>query len=275
MSFEQVDLEEVRKYWNDRPCNLRHSTARVGSMTYFEQVEARKYMVEPHIPGFAQFERWKGKQVLEIGCGLGTDTVNFARAGANVTAVDLSRTSLQLAEKRVRLEGLQDRVWFQEGNAEDLSYLSSIRPGSFDLVYSFGVIHHTPHPDRAFRTVYDYLKPGGEFRVMVYNRHSWKAAEITKGRIWDSAAIARESEAQTGCPVTYTYTKKELSDALARAGMAMTEARVEHIFPYVVDEYVKYNYVKRPVFKHMPASMFGWLEHRLGWHLCAVATKVN
>ena len=77
MSFEAVKIERVQDYWNERPCNIRHSSSPVGSQQYFDEVEARKYFVEPHIPGFAQFERWQGKRVLEIGCGIGTDTINF------------------------------------------------------------------------------------------------------------------------------------------------------------------------------------------------------
>src|SRR6201987_815639 len=94
-------IADVRKYWDDRPCNIRHSPKPVGSREYFDEVEARKYMVEPHIPGFAEFEKWRGKKVLEIGCGIGTDTLNFARHGARVTSVDLSEKSLELARQRI------------------------------------------------------------------------------------------------------------------------------------------------------------------------------
>ena len=72
-TFSETPIDRVRDYWNARPCNLRHSPATVGTRQYFDEVEARKYFVEPHIPGFAQFQRWSGKRVLEIGCGLGTN----------------------------------------------------------------------------------------------------------------------------------------------------------------------------------------------------------
>jgi len=74
----------------------------VGTKQYFDEVEARKYFVEYHIPGFAKFARWRGKKVLEIGCGIGTDTINFARAGAQVTTVDLSGKSMELAASAPR-----------------------------------------------------------------------------------------------------------------------------------------------------------------------------
>src|ERR1700730_11157807 len=120
MSFTDVAINRVKEYWNARPCNIRHSTAPVGSRQYFDEVEARKYFVESHIPRFAEFERWRGKRVLEIGCGIGTDTINFARRGARVTAVDLSEKSLEVARQRVMEYGLESQVQFYSANAEEL-----------------------------------------------------------------------------------------------------------------------------------------------------------
>src|SRR4051794_37784986 len=111
-TFSDTSIDRVREYWNRRPCNLRHSQEPVGTQAYFDQVEARKYFVEPHIPGFAQHARWNGKRVLEVGCGLGTDTINFARAGAQVTAVDLSSESLAVAQKRAETYGLTGNISF-------------------------------------------------------------------------------------------------------------------------------------------------------------------
>src|SRR5258708_18541766 len=102
MSFSEVEIRRVEEYWNARPCNIRHSRQPVGSRAYFDEVEERKYSVESHIPAFAEFPRWRGRRVLEIGCGIGTDTVSFARNGARVTSVDLSEKSLELARQRVR-----------------------------------------------------------------------------------------------------------------------------------------------------------------------------
>src|ERR1700737_1748601 len=121
MSFTDVAINRVKEYWNARPCNIRHSTAPVGSRQYFDEVEARKYFVESHIPRFAEFERWRGKRGLEIGGGVGTDTVIFVRHGAEVTSIDLSEKSLEIARQRVRLYGFENQVQFFSGNAEELS----------------------------------------------------------------------------------------------------------------------------------------------------------
>jgi ubiquinone/menaquinone biosynthesis C-methylase UbiE len=246
----------------------------VGTREYFDEVEARKYFVEPHIPRFAEFDRWHGKKVLEIGCGIGTDTVNFARHGALVTAVDLSPQSLELARKRVGVYGLQDQVRFYSGSAEDLSSFVPAEP--YDLIYSFGVIHHTPHPERVVDQMRHYAKPGTTIKLMVYYRHSWKVFWILmgygKGQFWRlKGLVAEHSEAQTGCPVTYTYTREEGRRLIESSGFKATEVYAEHIFPYRIPQYVKYEYVKDWPWNWTPDPMFRWMERHFGWHLCLTA----
>jgi len=274
MTFTEVEIARVRDYWNERPCNIRHSTSPVGTKEYFDEVEARKYLVEYHIPGFAEFERWRGKKVLEIGCGIGTDTINFARAGAQVTTVDLSEKSMELARKRAAVFGLEDRIRFCAGNAEQLS--SFVPPKPYDLIYSFGVIHHTPHPDAVLEQLRQYTRPGTTVKIMVYHRRSWKVAWILategKGQFWKLRdMVAKNSEAQAGCPVTYTYTRREGRQLLERHRFRVMDVRPEHIFPYRIPDYVKYRYVKEWYFRWMPRAFFRALERRLCWHLLLTA----
>jgi ubiquinone/menaquinone biosynthesis C-methylase UbiE len=274
VNFAEVPIEEVREYWNSRPCNIRHSPRPVGSKEYFDEVEARKYFVEPHIPGFADFERWRGKKVLEIGCGIGTDTVNFARAGADVTIVELSEESLKVAEQRTRVMEVDDRVTFYNGNAEELT--AFLPEQQFDLVYSFGVIHHSPHPERILEQIGRYLRPAGTLKLMVYNRRSWKVFWMVmrygKGNLRKMRElIAQHSEAQFGSPVTYAYEKEEFRGLLAKHGFRVTDVFVEHIFPWRIRDYVQYRYRKVWYFRWLPERAFRALERRFGWHLCATA----
>ena len=273
-TFQDKPIGEVHDYWNARPCNIRHSTKPVGSREYFDEVEARKYFVESHIPRFAQFERWRGKKVLEIGCGLGTDTINFARHGAQVTAVDLTEKSLDLARERAKVFGLEDRIQFIQANAEELS--SSVPVQNYDLVYSFGVIHHTPHPGKVLDQIRKYVTPGSTVKIMVYNRWSWKVLWILfiygKGQFWKlDRLIAEYSEAQTGCPVTYSYSRSGGKRWLNDHGFETTDVTVDHIFPYFIPEYVQYRYKVLWYFRWMPKPLFRALERAFGWHLCLTA----
>ncbi len=272
VSFNKVSIGEVKKYWDGRPCNIRHSVSPVGTKQYFDEVEKRKYFVEPHIPAFADFKKWRGKKVLEIGCGIGTDTINFARAGADVSAVEISEKSLDLARQRAKVYGLEDKIKFYCSDAEELSEV--VPPEPYDLIYSFGVIHHTPHPGKVIKEMRHYIKPGTVIKIMVYYTYSWKVFWILfkygKGAFWKlKELIAKYSEAQTGCPITYTYSKKEIKNLLR--GFKATNVSVDHIFPYKISDYIKYKYNKVWYFRYLPKPLFRWLERNFGWHLLITA----
>ena len=220
-------------------------------------MEQRRYFVESHIPAFAQFDRWAGKSVLEVGCGIGTEAVNFARGGADYTGVELSEISLDLTRKRFDIYGLKGR--FILCNAERLS--DHIERNHFDLVYSFGVIHHSPDQRALIEQIRKVIRDDGEFRCMLYAKNSWKDIMIEAG--FD------QPEAQRGCPIATTYTIGMVHD-LFRGLFEMSNVTQTHIFPYVVDKYVNYEYELQPWFKAMPPEVFAVLERRLGWHMLIV-----
>ena len=267
-------IENVREYWNRRPCNIRHSPKPVGTREYFDEVEARKYMVEPHIPCFAQFERWKGKRVLEIGCGIGTDSVNFAKAGADLTILELSEKSLELCRKRFEVYGLKAR--FYCGNAEELSAIVPL--DCYDLVYSFGVMQHIPNPEKVFSEIKKYCIPETEIRVMLYSKWSWKVFWIIstygKGAFWRADELVRRySEAQTGCPVTYYYSFRGIRRLMK--DYQIVQMYKDHIFPYRIDDYINYQYKWVWYFRWMPNPLFRWLEKCFGWHTMVTAMPIG
>ncbi len=245
----------------------------MGSAAWFEETEKRKYFVEPHIPKFADFEAWAGKTVLEIGCGIGIDTANFVRAGAGmVVAVDLSEESLRLTNGRLLNEGSPRRYLLELSNAEELNWL----PQTFDLIYAFGSIHHSPNPGKIIRELRNYAKPGTTLRIMVYNRFSWKVLWILlrygKCQFWKlNELVQRYSEAQTGCPITHTYSKKSITELLECNGWKVQSIKVDHIFPYSISAYKQYRYKRAMPWKLVPKKLFRWLEKCIGWHLLVEA----
>jgi SAM-dependent methyltransferase len=251
-------LDQVRDYWNTRPCNIRHSTSPIGTREYFDEVEARRYANEPHNYTFPEFDRWKDKRVLEIGCGIGTDAVNFARAGADYTGVDLSIESIKLARQRFEVLGLQGE--FIECNAEELNIVFDPHE-KFDLIYSFGVIHHAPRPERVVACLPKMLNEGGEVKCMLYAKNSWKNILIDAG--WD------QPEAQSNCPQAMTYTHNEAKELFKEFDTVHVEQ--DFIFPWNIEHYVKYEYVKQPWFEAMPPELFKIMERALGWHLMITA----
>jgi len=168
MSETNANLKErVRAFWQENPCGTKFADAPPGSRRFYELVEEHRYQKEWHIPTAADFAKMKDMRVLEIGCGLGTDGAQFAKAGADYTGVDLTEAAVELAQKRFELFHLPGT--FRTADAEQLDFPDN----SFDLVYSHGVLHHTPDTAGAVKEVRRVLKPGGLAEVMLYHRDSY------------------------------------------------------------------------------------------------------
>jgi len=258
-AVNRASLKDVESFWNTRPCNIRHSSKELGTRGYFDEVEQRKYFVEPHIPKFAEFERWKGKKVLEIGCGIGTDAINFARAGAIYTGIDLSEASIEVAQRRFDVYGFQGRLI--RSNAEEIPNL--LKGETFDLIYSFGVIHHTPHPKLVIQGVQTLMNSESELRFMVYSKYSWKSLMIL--------LRLDQPEAQYGCPIANAYSPAQIH-SLAKP-LHITNLYKDHIFPYQIQDYKAFHYKIVPWFRWIPRSLFRAFERTFGWHTMVVSRK--
>lgn len=168
MSQANANLKErVRAFWQANPCGTKFADAEPGTRRFYELVEEHRYTKEWHIPAAADFNSAKGLKVLEIGCGLGTDGARFAQAGADYTGVDLTQAAIELARRRFELFELPGK--FQTADAEALEFDDN----TFDVVYSHGVLHHTPDTAQAIREIHRVLRPGGRAEVMLYHRDSY------------------------------------------------------------------------------------------------------
>lgn len=203
--------ELVRSYWESAPCGTGKKV--VGelpaqTLEWFERIEEYRYAVEPFIHSLAQFTRGHGKTVLEVGVGAGSDHLQWARAGAHCHGVDLSENAVEITRRRLALYGLSSAL--QRADAEALPF----QDAKFDLVYSWGVIHHSEHPERVVNEILRVLKPGGVFLGMMYGRRSLKVLKVwiwhalLRGRPWLSFrhVVGRFVES----PGTKAYTVHEL-----------------------------------------------------------------
>ena len=168
MSQSNAQLKDrVREFWQANPCGTKFADAQPGSRAFYEAVEQHRYLKEWHIPEAAGFNQTKNLRVLEVGCGLGTDGAQFAKAGADYTGIDLTEAAVDLARRRFELFNLPGE--FRVSDAERLDFPDN----SFDIVYSHGVLHHTPDTAAAVREIHRVLRPGGRAVVMLYHRNSY------------------------------------------------------------------------------------------------------
>ena len=260
MQSESIE-DRIRRYWNTQPCNIRHSTNPVGTVEFFREVSARRYRVEPHIHDFAGFHLWAGRSVLEVGCGIGSDAEEFAKHGAVYTGIDISDQSMALSRNRFEVLGLEGEFYNVDiSNPDAITGLPQ-----FDLVYSYGVIHHFPGIEQIIANVRSLLKPNGEFRFMVYAKNSWKYAMIQKG--------LDQFEAQAGCPYAQAYSKDDIY-RLMSDGWQIERLRQDHCFMYNVDAYKQGRYELEPWFEAMPETHRQAVREYLGWHLLVKARKL-
>ncbi len=161
-----TELQQVRDFWETAPCGKVY--ARGESPRERLEAQARvRYVLEPCIRGFARFEEGRDRDVLEIGVGMGADHLEWAQASPrSLTGVDLTRQAIAFTRERLGLYDLRSRLLVTD--AEHLPF----RDASFDLVYSWGVIHHSPDTPAAIREIARVLRPGGRAHVMIYHRRS-------------------------------------------------------------------------------------------------------
>jgi len=203
--------DEVRSFWEQGPCGSGSTI--VGqlqplSREWFEQIENHRYQVEPFIHSVAQFTRHHGKKILEVGVGAGTDHLQWARAGAQCFGVDLTQAAIDTTKARFAIYGFESEL--QRLDAETLPFPDN----TFDIVYSWGVIHHSERPDLIIDEIMRVLKPGGKFIGMLYGRRSplvfkfWVKHALLKGKPWLSFAdVVWDKVESVG---TKSYTVPEL-----------------------------------------------------------------
>jgi len=274
-NFREVVHKEVRDYWDKKPCNSgwEFPGIKFGTKEYFDKVREKKFIVEPHIPPFAEFERWKGKRVLEIGGGLCTTAVEFARAGAQLTVVDMSPHSMELCKQRFSVYNLTAE--FFVGNSEELTEFVPLK--KFDLIWSFGVIHHTPWPEKVLAQMKRFAGPDTLFKLMVYTKVSYKLFWVLKEtNQWEFAhmdeIVAHYSEAREGSPVTYTYTLNGARAMMTSLGFQVDRLFKDHIFAYDIPTYKQGKFIIAKEFEGVPTERFKELEEELGWHLMIEGT---
>ncbi len=164
--IEEFMMDKIKIFWNKKPCGTSGFTSDNLDIFYFNKIKERRYKTEPFTKNEIIYSDLREKKVLEIGCGIGTDGLEITKITKDYTGIDVSENSLRLAKKNFRLNNISANLLLAD--AENLPFPDN----SFDFIYSWGVLHHTPDITKAISEVYRVLKPGGHFCIMVYNRYS-------------------------------------------------------------------------------------------------------
>lgn len=249
-------MKAVREYWSTHVHDLEIARHPVGSREFFQELEDYRFEKLEYLPRVVDFAGYRGRRLLEVGCGVGTDLVRFARGGAIVTGVDLAETSIQLARRNFELHGLSADLWVMDGERLEFG------DGEFDVVYAHGVLQYTPDTPRMLDEVHRVLRPGGEAILMVYNRYSWL---YLLSRLFGTRLEHQDA------PVFKTFTIRQFRQVLRR--FARVHVTVER-FPVRTRLHhglkaALYNGIFVGGFNLVPRP----LVRPLGWHILARAKK--
>jgi ubiquinone/menaquinone biosynthesis C-methylase UbiE len=254
-------LRDVQAYWDRYPCGIQVSQREVGTREFFEEIKAKfreTYGAYAHSDDLLNFRGYLGKSVLEIGCGIGLDALEFAKNGADVTAIDLSPRNIELARKYFAYNGL--RATIEVGNAEALRFADN----TFDLVVAIGVLYYTPNTETAVEEILRVLKPQGKAICMFFNRYSWYTL---------LAGISRTNldHEHGDPPILKLYSAREARELFAKFSSV---AVVMHRFPTTTIKRSGvlarlYNYGVVPVSRLIPRALI----RPFGFHIVVQATK--
>ncbi len=227
-AYKQATIEQ----WTADPCGENAAAGETGSRAYFEALEQSRVDYAPWMGAQLGYAETAGLDVLDVGCGQGIDLVRYARAGARVTGIDLTPRHAELAREHLAAHGLEGTVVL--GDAEQLPFADA----SFDRVSSNGVLHHTPNIEAALREIRRVLRPGGEARIIVYNRSSlhywlaqvgywglWKRKLFTEGSM--EAVLSHVEHSTVGArPLVRVYSPRQTRRLLQEAGFADVRSSV-------------------------------------------------
>jgi SAM-dependent methyltransferase len=242
----------VRAYWDTHIHDLEITTHAPGSAGFFADLEQYHFEKLHHLPRLVPFDQFRGRRVLEVGCGAGTDLVRFARHGAKVAGVDLAPSSIALAAKNFALERLPVQLAVADGEALPFG------GQSFDLVYAHGVVQYTTDDRALVRECRRVLRPGGVAVFQVYNRISWLNA---------LSQVTKVDLEHVDAPMLKKYSIAEFRELLRDFSRVRI---VPERFPVKTRLHgglkgTLYNTLFVGLFNAMPRS----LTRRFGWHLLA------
>jgi len=223
----------TREQWANDPCGAIYGDGHtIGTREFFDRVEAHRYEVyAPWMRELMGFDAFSGRKLLEVGCGMGSDLLQFARGGALVTGLDYTPRSIEISRRRFSMYDVPGR--FTVGDAENLPFPDA----SFDVVYSNGVLHHTPDTQRAIDEVHRVLRPGGIAKIMLYHRSSlyyWLSIVLKHGIVRGELARSTTEEimsrhveySETGAlPLVRAYTRVEVERMFERFASRRVDVR--------------------------------------------------